>query len=339
MRYLTGVNGLTVLTLSALLGWSFGVSANDSPAGLARDRQNTAQALKEKNPQRAIKIIEPWFKKRPDDIEIANDYAITLAQLGRLDQAREVLEQALSKNQQTSLAFQNLREILSQQAAISYAKAMGKKPPNQQVALKGGVTTAEAPVVVAQADSRSEPQGAIAASSPVTASRADTRAAVDSSAKAETAREPDLKSEPKRDLKVPATIELKGDTRKDATKTAARADSKSEESALAKATEQWSDAWESKDFNKYLAAYSEKFEPQQFPTREAWAAHRKPRVTKPGSIVVKVSDIRVKLLSASRAEVKFLQRYESGNLKLNSIKTLIWVKEDSGWRILREEGR
>jgi hypothetical protein len=54
---------------------------------------------------------------------------------------------------------------------------------------------------------------------------------------------------------------------------------------------------------------------------------------------VKVSDIRVKLLSASRAEVKFLQRYESGNLKLNSIKTLIWVKEDSGWRILREEGR
>ncbi len=193
MRYSTGVNGLTVLTLSALLGWSCGVSANDSPAGLARDRQSTAQALKEKNPQRAIKIIEPWFKKRPDDIEIANDYAITLAQLGRLDQAREVLEQALSKNQQTSLAFQNLREILSQQAAISYAKAMGKKPPNQQVALKGGVTTAEAPVVVAQADSRSEPMGPIAASSPVTASKADTRVAADSSAKAEAARESDLK--------------------------------------------------------------------------------------------------------------------------------------------------
>jgi tetratricopeptide (TPR) repeat protein len=318
MRSSKGVNGLTVLTLSALLGWSCGVSANDSPAGLARDRQSTAQALKEKNPQRAIKIIEPWFKKRPDDIEIANDYAITLAQLGRLDQAREVLEQALSKNQQTSLVFQNLREILSQQAAISYAKAMGKKPPNQQVALKGGITIAEAPV---------------------TASKADTRVAADSSAKAEAARESDLKSESKRDLKAPATIELKGDTRKDATKTAARTDSKSEESVLAKATEQWSDAWESKDFNKYLAAYSEKFEPQQFPTREAWAAHRKPRVTKPGPIVVKVSDIRVKVLSASRAEVKFLQRYESGNLKLNSIKTLIWIKEDSGWKILREEGR
>ena len=250
-----------------------------------------------------------------------------------------MLEQALSKNQQTSLVFQNLREILSQQAAISYAKAMGKKPPNQQVALKGGITIAEAPVAVAQADSRSEPMGPIAASSPVTASKADTRVAADSSAKAEAARESDLKSESKRDLKVPATIELKGDTRKDATKTAARTDSKSEESVLAKATEQWSDAWESKDFNKYLAAYSEKFEPQQFPTREAWAAHRKPRVTKPGPIVVKVSDIRVKLLSASRAEVKFLQRYESGNLKLNSIKTLIWTKEDSGWKILREEGR
>ena len=73
MRHSKGVNGLAVLTVSALLGWSCGVSANDSPAGLARDRQSTAQALKEKNPQRAIKIIEPWFRKRPDDIEIAND--------------------------------------------------------------------------------------------------------------------------------------------------------------------------------------------------------------------------------------------------------------------------
>lgn len=353
LRILNGASGLAALTLSAVLSWSAGVSANEAPAGLTRDRQSVAQALKEKNPQRAMRIIEPWFKKRPDDIEVANDYAMTLAQLGRLDQAREVLEQALSKNPQTSFAFQNLREILSQQAAVSYAKAMGRKPPNQQVALKGGVTTTEGPaapvaqvavaqppVVIAQAE-RSEPPAAPSAPSapPAVTPKADSRAGVDLSTRVESSRESDSKTETKRDVRVPATIELKPDSKKDTTKTTTRSESKAEESALARATEQWSDAWESKDFNKYLAAYSERFEPQQFSTREAWVAHRKPRVTKPGSILVKVSDIRVRLLSASRAEVKFLQRYESGNLKLNSIKTLIWIKEESGWRILREEGR
>ena len=101
----------------------------------------------------------------------------------------------------------------------------------------------------------------------------------------------------------------------------------------------WADAWSDKDFKRYVAAYSEKFQPQQFPSREAWAAHRKPRVTRPGEIVVKVSDIRVKALSADRAEVTFRQRYEAGATKLNSVKTTVWIKESDGWKILREEGR
>jgi len=56
----------------------FPALASENPE-LLRDRQRAATALKEKNPQRAIKVLEPWIKKRPDDIELANDYALALA--------------------------------------------------------------------------------------------------------------------------------------------------------------------------------------------------------------------------------------------------------------------
>ena len=291
------------------------VASADPSTELLRDRQRAAEALKDKNPQRAIKLIEPWVKKRPDDIELANDYALVLAQMGRLDQAREVLEEALSKNRETGVAFQNLREILSQQAAISYAKAMGRKPPSTQVALKGAPSVKEPPVVVAQVEPR---PGATVEPPPAP------RVAAAASPKAES------KAEPK--ASRPAE-------EKPSKSEKAAADSGGDEKALTAALRAWADAWSDKDFKRYVAAYSEKFQPQQFPSREAWAAHRKPRVTRPGDIVVKVSDIRVKPLSSDRAEVTFRQRYEAGATKLNSVKTTVWVKESDGWKILREEGR
>jgi len=291
------------------------VASADPSTELLRDRQRAAEALKDKNPQRAIKLIEPWVKKRPDDIELANDYALALAQMGRLDQAREVLEEALSKNRETGVAFQNLREILSQQAAISYAMAMGRKPPSTQVALKGAPSVKEPPVVVAQVEPR---PGATVEPPPAP------RVAAAASPKAES------KAEPK--ASRPAE-------EKPSKSEKAAADSGSDEKALTAALRAWADAWSDKDFKRYVAAYSEKFQPQQFPSREAWAAHRKPRVTRPGDIVVKVSDIRVKPLSSDRAEVTFRQRYEAGATKLNSVKTTVWVKESDGWKILREEGR
>jgi tetratricopeptide (TPR) repeat protein len=297
-------------------------TADDTPAELARDRQRVAQALKDKNAQRAAKILEPWLKKRPDDIELANDYALTLAQMGRLDQARQVLEDALSRNPETSHAFQNLRDILSHQAALSYAKAMGKKPPSSQIALKGGATPAEAPLVLAQVEPR---PGATVEPPPRTVVP-----------KSEPRGEP--KGEPKSSA-ADAGDAAKGSPKGQESAKAAAPENKADENALVAATQQWADAWGDKDFKRYVSWYSDKFQPQQHPSRAAWEAHRKPRVTRPDPILVKVSEIKVKLLPGNQAEVKFRQRYEAGNLKLNSSKTLVWIKESGGWRILREDGR
>jgi tetratricopeptide (TPR) repeat protein len=319
--------------LAVSLGYCslFPALASENPE-LLRDRQRAATALREKNPQRAIKVLEPWMKKRPDDIELANDYALALAQMGKLDQAREVLEEALNKNPQTVAAFNNLREILSQQAAVSYAKAMGKKPPNTQLTLRGSLPAGgEPPVVLAQAEPRpgasvEPPPKAIAKSSA-------------SDAKAE------AKAEAKSDAKSAATQERPQDAK--AERPAAKAesaargvgDAKPDEAAIVAAIQQWAAAWSSKDFKRYLAAYSDRFEPQQFPSRTAWEAHRRPRVTRPDLEEVKVSDIRVKVLPGGDAEVKFRQRYEAGNLKLNSVKTAVMTREAGAWKILREEGR
>ncbi|MFM8631543.1 MAG: hypothetical protein ACKODQ_08815 [Betaproteobacteria bacterium] len=69
--------------LALTLGWcSFFPASASETTELLRDRQRAATALKEKNPQRAIKVLEPWIKKRPDYIELANVYALALAQMG-----------------------------------------------------------------------------------------------------------------------------------------------------------------------------------------------------------------------------------------------------------------
>ncbi|MBU3724607.1 MAG: tetratricopeptide repeat protein [Burkholderiaceae bacterium] len=315
-----------VVVASLLMGLATLSFAADAPAEMQRDRLRAAEALKEKDPQRAVKLVEPWVKKRPDDIELANDYALALAQQGKLDQAREVLEEALSRNRESGLAFQNLREILSQQAAISYAKAMNRKPPSAQVALKSGASLKEPPVVVAQVEPR--PGASVEIAPPRSP-------AVNGSpeGRANAAADKALKSSAKGAAVPSATPETSAKV------AAAKSEGTSDEAALSAALRGWADAWSEKDFKRYLAVYSEKFQPQQFPSREAWAAYRKPRVTRPDPISVKVSEIRIKLQSPDRAEVTFRQRYEAGGTKLNSVKTTLWVKESDGWKILREEGR
>jgi tetratricopeptide (TPR) repeat protein len=311
------------------------VFASEQPPELVKDRARIAQALKEKNPQRAAKLVEPWIKKRPHDVELANDYALALAQMGKLDQAREVLEEAFRTNPETGVAFQNLREILSQQAAISYAKAMGKRPPTSQVALKS-TATPEAPTVVAQVEPRpgastappppKAPPQQIAQATPVVPA-APSKAAPQAAAPAPAAPA----------AKAPVSAATK--STEAARPQAPASTGKPDESAIIAATQQWAEAWSSKNFKRYIDAYSAKFQPQNFPSRDAWVENRRPRVTKPGRLVVRVSDIRVKLLPSGDAEVTFRQRYESGDLKLNSTKTTVWTKESGTWKILREEGR
>ncbi len=332
------------LILALMLCPTSAAVSREGSEEVQRDRQRAAEALREKNPQRAAKLLEPWFKKVPDDIELSNQYAQALAQMGKLEQAREVLESALLKNPDTAVAFENLREILSQQAAISYAKALGRKPPGPQLALKGGEVGAKAPTVsVAQVEPRKVATAVElppAQTPPVVNAKAEstvTKKSEESPARSSPAK-PEAPSSAKPEAPSSAKLDKSSADKSDKTG-AARAVAGSEEVELAAALRAWAKAWSDKDFNRYLDSYSNRFQPQQFASRDAWVAHRKPRVTRPDPIVVQVSDIKIKAISADQVEIRFRQRYEAGTTKLNSVKTSVWVKESGVWKILREEGR
>ncbi len=312
---------LAPLCLSGLVAAS--PAAGDAQA-LAKDRQRMVQALKDNKPQAAARIIEPWLKKHPNDFELANDYALALAQMGELDRARQVLEQALAANPQTGLVFSNLREILSHQAAISYTQAMGKKPPASQLALKGAAI-AEPPVVVAQTAPRPDAQIAVPVRPETPPSKqngaipSDLKSLLAAAPPPELAKKQPSEPRPAASATSPAPSGVQAE--------------------LVAATQRWAQDWSSRNFDAYLSHYSMAFKPDRFPTRQAWVENRRPRVARSDSIEVSVSDITVKLINESSAEVRFRQRYDSKSLKVNSLKKLVWAKEAQGWKILSEDGR
>jgi tetratricopeptide (TPR) repeat protein len=268
------------------------------------------RSIRAKNPQAALRVLEPWQQKYPSNLELANDYAIVLAQLGRLEDASKVLETAFLSNPQSQEAFENLRQILSRQAAVFYAKAVGRPAPTGPLALKGDPLAVEQSITAADSAGRIEPN---------------------------VSAQPSVTRVQQGEQKPLANVT---EASRSSTKSAgSTVDGKSLRQAVTTAAERWAQAWESKDFEGYLAAYSRNFQPQKFPSREAWVEHRRPRVTRPGPLLVRLSDIRVKPLSPDRAEVTFRQRYEAAGTKLTSTKTMVFEIENGDWKILLEDGR
>ena len=103
---------------------------------LERAKKEASLAVNEGNLQKALESYAELVDKYPTNLEVANDVAVILAGLGRLNEARQVLEVAFQKNPKVGKAFINLREILARQASVEYRKALDKKPPNTSLVLQ-----------------------------------------------------------------------------------------------------------------------------------------------------------------------------------------------------------
>ncbi len=103
---------------------------------IERVKKEASLAVSEGNLQKALESYAALANEYPTNIEVANDVAVILAGLGRLNEAREVLEVAFQKNPKVGKAFINLREILARQASVEYRKALDKKPPNSLLVLQ-----------------------------------------------------------------------------------------------------------------------------------------------------------------------------------------------------------
>ena len=107
--------------------------------------------------------------------------------------------------------------------------------------------------------------------------------------------------------------------------------------SLAAAIEQWRADWQSRDTDKYLSHYSERFASGRQDLR-AWSAHK--RNVNAGRTWIKIGLSRVSMLRYPRERdvvvVTFDQDYRSAGLANVMRKRQYWVKEGDRWKILYE---
>lgn len=98
----------------------------------------------------------------------------------------------------------------------------------------------------------------------------------------------------------------------------------------------WAEAWARKDYAAYAAFYAPTFQPEGGLGREDWAQLRQGRISKPKSIGVEVSELKVRVEGQKAAFAEFRQTYTSDIYQDITNKVLEFTKVGDKWLIQRE---
>jgi ketosteroid isomerase-like protein len=101
------------------------------------------------------------------------------------------------------------------------------------------------------------------------------------------------------------------------------------------AVRQWAAAWQSQDMQRYLDAYSERFEPANGASLAQWKSARRARIVGKNSIEISLHNLQVSV-AGDRATARFSQNYQAGDLNSTTQKSLSMRNEQGSWRIVRE---
>jgi len=100
--------------------------------------------------------------------------------------------------------------------------------------------------------------------------------------------------------------------------------------------EQWQEAWQTGDTDRYLSFYSDQFSPSSGLTLAAWRQQRQERVSTDNPITLELSEFEVVLAEDNKkATVSFDQIYQSSDFQEQSRKELVLLKDEE-WRIVAE---
>ncbi|OGK04857.1 MAG: hypothetical protein A2487_03570, partial [Candidatus Raymondbacteria bacterium RifOxyC12_full_50_8] len=99
--------------------------------------------------------------------------------------------------------------------------------------------------------------------------------------------------------------------------------------------EDWSQAWQSKDIEKYSSMYSDDFSQDGMDFKE-WKEYKRSIFAKAGAIAVRVSNIKLQKMFDDSAYVRFIQDYESETYRSSNAKTIKLVRSNDDWKIQRE---
>ena len=87
---------------------------------------------------------------------------------------------------------------------------------------------------------------------------------------------------------------------------------------------------------KYLASYAESFKTPNGESRKQWEDTRRDRLTRPGTIKVDISGLRIVMEKGDRARADFKQTYRAGNNVMRTNKTLLLKNSGGKWLIEQE---
>lgn len=261
----------------------------------------------------AIAVFKKLTEDYPELPEPYNNLAVIYAQQKQYDKARDALEQAIRTHPAYATAHENLGDIYTRLASQAYGKALSIDASNASAQTKlaminelvGTSKTAPAapsvPAVLASAKPAEPP------SPPAAALPASSAAAV---------------------KPAPATPPAA---------TSSTTKPGNFDSEITTAVDAWLAAWSRKDVKAYLACYAPDFEPPRGVPRKEWEAERAQRVGKPGQIEVSRDKLSIKTEGADKAVVRFRQNYRSANFKSSTAKTLVLIKREGKWLILKEQ--
>ena len=261
----------------------------------------------------AIAVFSKLTDDYPDLPEPYNNLAVLFAATNQYDKARAALEMAIRTNPTYGTAHENLGDVYAKLASQAYDKALQLDSGNSGAKVKltlirnliGNTTGGTNPKASTQA-ALSAPPALPVAAVPMTTKRP----AVITKAEPEP-----TETKPRSEAKVAAPTPGLED--------------------VLKAVEAWANAWSNKDTSGYLAFYARDFQVPRGATRKSWADERRQRIEGKGRISVKVESPKV-VIDNTTATVRFRQIYTSDQLKANTRKTLVMVKQDGKWQIRME---
>ena len=288
----------------------------------------------------AIRIFSELTDDFPELPEPYNNIAVLYASQGQYDKAKVALEMAIRTHPSYATAHENLGDIYAKMASQAYDRALQLDRSNTSTQTKlalikdlftaGTAKDSKATRTASNAASEAKPQ-LTAAAIP-----AEQPAAMPATKPAKDMAPPPPAPKPHEE-QAPASVPAASSSAPVAAdKPAAKKPVASSNDEVLKAVREWAAAWSSKNVKRYLASYAGDFKTPDGENRSSWEAKRSERISKPKSIHVAISDLKVKLSDDSHASVSFRQTYHASHLKTSSSKTLVLVKSGGSWLIQEE---
>ena len=100
--------------------------------------------------------------------------------------------------------------------------------------------------------------------------------------------------------------------------------------------DRWAESWINLDAETYISFYSKHYRPDEKTSHRIWAAERRNRFAVQKWVKLGVTGIVISKRDDNSYSVNFKQRYKSDSFRDTVRKKLIFIKEDSEWKINSE---